>query len=126
LEINMSLDITLYKKKPIEKQCHHCGSTYKDNEELYWANITHNLGEMADEAGIYLALWRPEDLNIDTAKALIPILTSGLNRLKNNPDYYKKYNPSNGWGKYENLVSFIKEYLEACNDNPEAIIEISR
>jgi len=122
----MSLDITLYKKEPIEKQCHHCGSTYKDNEELYWANITHNLGEMADEAGIYLALWRPEDLNIDTAKALIPILTSGLNRLKNNPDYYKKYNPSNGWGKYENLVSFIKEYLEACNDNPEAIIEISR
>lgn len=31
-------------------------------EEAFSANITHNLGKMAAEAGIYLALWRPGEM----------------------------------------------------------------
>ena len=31
-------------------------------EIMYNANITHNLGKMAEEAGIYEALWRPYQL----------------------------------------------------------------
>ncbi len=33
----------------------------EETNEVYSANITHNLGEMADKAGIYYALWRPEE-----------------------------------------------------------------
>ena len=29
-------------------------------DELYSANITHNLTGMADAAGIYMHLWRPQ------------------------------------------------------------------
>ena len=32
--------------------------------QVFSANITHNLGKMADEAGIYKALWRPDEVEI--------------------------------------------------------------
>ena len=49
--------------------------------ELFDANITHNLGEMADKAGIYDVLWYPEELldwkAYPTAGMLIDILRKG-------------------------------------------------
>jgi hypothetical protein len=32
--------------------------------EVFDYNITHNLGEMAKAAGIYMELWRPEEIGI--------------------------------------------------------------
>src|SRR6266496_3980933 len=46
--------------------------------ELYWRNITHNLNTMADAAGIYKHLWRPEELGITKAGELIAPLAAGL------------------------------------------------
>ena len=46
--------------------------------------------------------------------------------MRNNPEYFKTFNPKNGWGSYENFVSWIKDYLEACKKYPESIIEVSR
>lgn len=94
--------------------------------EVFWANITHNLAEMADKAGIYEALWRPEEIGIKRAQELIPILEEGLRELKANPEYYKQFNSPNGWGKYESLVKFCEEYLEACKNFPDAEISVSR
>lgn len=94
--------------------------------ELYWANITHNLGKMADKAGIYYALWRPEEINATTAEDIIPLLEKGLAKLKENPDKYKKYDSPNGWGLYEHFVPFVEKYLSACKEYPKAIIEVSR
>jgi hypothetical protein len=94
--------------------------------EVYSANITHNLNTMADKAGIYEALWRPEEINITKAAFLIVPLRMGLERLKANPDEFKKYNPKNGWGTYEGLVQFVEKYLEACRNYPNAKIEVSR
>ena len=89
-------------------------------------NVTHNLNKMAEAAGIYKELWRPEELNITTAQALIDPLTAGLARLKNDPDYFRQFNPANGWGSYEGLVEFVDAYLEACIANPDATIEACR
>lgn len=100
-------------------------ATYKV-EDLYWGNITHNLGKMAEAAGIYKHLWYPEELGIKHAKELIEPLREGLEKLKNNPDYYKKFNSPNGWGKYENFVRFVEKYLIACEEYPEAIVEADR
>ena len=47
-------------------------------ETVYDANITHNLGKIAKEAGIYQALWRPDECGITTADQLVPILGPGL------------------------------------------------
>jgi hypothetical protein len=89
-------------------------------------NITHNLGAMADEAGIYKHLWRPEEIGITKAEQLIEPLTSGLALLKSQPDRFKQHNPENGWGSYEGLVRFVEQYLAACIENPDALVEADR
>lgn len=93
---------------------------------VYWRNITHNLGKMAAEAGIYEALWRPEEIGITSAEQLIPFLEKGLNKLQVDPEYYKTFNPENGWGSYEILVDFVDSYLEACRKDPDATITAHR
>jgi hypothetical protein len=101
---------------------------YKPNKHhiLYSDNITHNLNTMANKADIYYYLWRPEEINITYAHELIKPLTKGLTDLKNKPDYYKKFNASNGWGLYEHFIPFVENYLNACIKYPDSIIEISR
>lgn len=89
-------------------------------------NITHNLNNMADAAGIYEHLWRPEEINIEFARDLIEPLRQGLHRLKLNPEEYKKHNPENGWGDYEGLVSFVETYLDACYKYPDARVSANR
>lgn len=89
-------------------------------------NITHNLTTMADKAGIYYALWRPEEKGWKYAKDIIPLLEKGIKKLKEKPKYFEKYNASNGWGLYEHFVPFVEEVLEACNKYPNATIYVSR
>lgn len=107
----MSLDIYLEDVRPTT---------------VYAANITHNLGAMAREAGLYEALWRPEELNINKAGDLVPLLKRGLAELVANPERFRKLNPENGWGSYEGLVDFTMRYLEACIESPGATISVSR
>jgi hypothetical protein len=81
---------------------------------------------MADKAGIYYALWRPEEKGYKKASDIIPILEKGLKKLKAKPDYFKKFDSENGWGTYENFVPFVENVLNGCKENPDAIIEVSR
>ena len=96
------------------------------DDRLYSANITHNLGGMADAAGIYQALWRPEEIGITHAHQLIEPLRAGLEKLRGNPDHYKQFNPDNGWGDYDGLVQFTTRYLEACEQHPTAEVSVWR
>lgn len=95
-------------------------------EAIYSANITHNLGKMAAEAGIYKALWRPEEVDIETAQQLIEPLEKGLNLLESDPARFRQFNPPNGWGTYEGLVRFVRHYLEACQEYPTAKVSVWR
>jgi hypothetical protein len=97
-----------------------------EKNEVFHGNITHNLGEMAEAADIYYALWRPEEKGWTKAKDIIPILKKGLTRLITNPVHFKKYNPANGWGEYIVLVRVVIDYLAACKQYPDAKIEVSR
>jgi hypothetical protein len=105
----MSLDVSLLQKV-----------------EVFDYNITHNLRKMAHEVGIDSYLWAPEMLKIKKAKQLIKPLRKGLKKLKKNPDFYKQFNPENGWGTYKGLVEFIEFYLDACIEFPKAKIKVSR
>lgn len=118
---------------------------FKTNE-VYSANITHNLGEMADKAGLYEALWRPhrlkesynipeedhhaetefEEKSITLAKDLIPFLEKGLKDLIDKPDYFEKFNSPNGWGMYKNFLPFVTKYLNACKKYPNAFVKVDR
>lgn len=95
-------------------------------EEAYWANITHNLCGMAEAAGIYKHLWRPEEIGIKKASELIEPLTVGLAELKSKPGHYKHFNPKNGWGDYDGFVDWVERYLTACKEYPEGEISVSR
>lgn len=97
-----------------------------DATEAYSANITHNLNKMAEQAGIYEPLWRPEEIGITKAAQLVQPLTEGLGRLKSGRVKFEQFNPSNGWGNYDGLVRFVENYLAACVANPDADVRVSR
>lgn len=98
----------------------------RETNEVFTANITHNLNKMAQAADIYTALWRSDEHGWDHAKNIIGMLERGLKRLKKDPEKFKKFNPENGWGSYEQLVNFVESYLVACKQYPDAKVEISR
>ena len=102
----MSLDVTLVMKTPV-----------------FSANITHNLALMAKQAGIYEALWGAEGVR---AEDLAHKLDRAIDKLKKDPEYFKKFSPQNGWGSYETLLEFLEQYLEACLKNPDAEVEVCR
>ena len=91
---------------------------------LFEGNITHNLTTMASEAGLYKCLWRVDENygKNPLAKDIIKPLEEGLAKLKSDPDYYRTFNPENGWGSYEGLVSFTESVLEACKKHPKSTI----
>ena len=109
----MSLDVTL--KQEVTQV-----------REVYSRNITHNLVAMAREAGLYMQLWRPDEIRITKAHQLIDPLRNGLELLRSDPDRFQKFNAANGWGSYEYLVRFVADYLAACVRSPNADVEVSR
>ena len=113
----MSLDVTLTKTMPTE---------------VYTSNITHNLSKMANqvmlEGGITLrdVLWHPEKNGLYYARDISELLDEAFNTLLAEPNRFKTYNPENGWGDYDGLVDFVYNYRNACWDNPEAEIGVSK
>lgn len=93
---------------------------------VFDANITHNLGAMAKEAGIYNAIWHPEEIGVEYAEEIIEIIEKGLTAMKSNPERYKKYDDPDGWGLYENFVRWVEELLNALKENPNAKITVRR
>ena len=140
----MSLDVTLYRNYHVS---YDGGKTLEPKvEELYSSNITHNLGEMAEAAGLYKALWRPyqlkegyniteDDYHVEyvfevanpvKANEIIPIIEKGLEDMKARPEHYETFNSENGWGMYEHFVPWIEKYLEALKEYPESFVECDR
>jgi hypothetical protein len=125
----MSLDIYLSRGEDRISPCPHCDGTGQLNhgpEAVYEANITHNLGEMAEAAGIYGCLWRPEEHGITKAGQLIEPLAAGLAALKADPERFEAHDAPNGWGTYRDFVPWVECYLEACRENPDADVRASR
>jgi hypothetical protein len=93
---------------------------------VYTDNITHNLGKMAQEAGVYYPLWRPEEIGLTKAGELVPFLRAGLHILKAKPEEFRVFDAPNGWGRHEHLVAFLEAYLSACESHPDGDLEVSR
>ena len=106
----MSLDFYLQQMEPTE---------------VFSANITHNLGAMAEAAGIYEVLWRPKETGIEKAHQCIAPLEAGLKLLKAKPKKFKKFDSPNGWGTYDGFVRFVEKCLDGCKENPEATVRAS-
>lgn len=92
----------------------------QDGEEVFHRNITHNLGQMADVAGIYKCLWRPDESGITKASQCIEPLKAGLLLLVSDPDGFRKHDSPNGWGLYIHFLPFVTAVLMACMEYPDA------
>ncbi len=108
----MSLDLYLH--------CRCCGSCVCE------INATHNLTKMAAEALLYRPLWRPDESGIEKAGDLIPALEAGIARMESEPDYFRLFNPENGWGDYDGFLEVLRHLLKGCRDHPEASVYASR
>lgn len=118
----MSLDVYLYEPAP----CPHCGKDVASPHLVYRANITHNVNRIAMEAGVYQAIWRPDELALTCAEQLVPHLEQGVATLESDPAKFSALNPPNNWGSYQGLVTWVKAYLAACREYPGAIVEVCR
>jgi len=114
----MSLDVDLMVTQPTS---------------VYSGNVTHNLGAMAGAVELsngmtlYHVLWRPDQQEgLKYAKDIWRLLDEGWNILLADPGRFMAYNPKNGWGNYEGLCNFVYKYRNACWDNPDAELKISR
>ena len=107
----MSLDVFLIATRPTT---------------VFNGGMTHNLARMAAEAGVYQLLWRPEDLGITHAHQLLQPLQEGLLRLVSDPARFQQFDPENGWGAYEELVEFTRQYHAACLLYPDAEVRTRR
>jgi hypothetical protein len=159
----MSLDVYLYEvliETPREL-CLECITEVRDEDEshrheacVFSANVTHNLGSMADHVGIYYALWRPEELMdeqlatriraLEDAKKydeawelrkqlptphasdIIPLLEQGLEKLRTDRVGCLGHEPENRWGTYDGFVPWVEKYLAACREYPNARVRVSR
>lgn len=107
----MSLDVYLEVVRPVN---------------VFWQNYTHNCNVMAKAAGIYEAVWRPDEHGITQAGQLIPLLRDGIRKMEDDPATFVALNPENGWGSYETFLPWLKKYLVACEENPDATVRVSR
>lgn len=110
-----------------------------ETNEFWHGNITHNLAEMAEDCisfdeydqcyNLYDLLWRDTQAPFggNYLNTYIAHLAYCLYILKNDPEHFKQFNPSNGWGTYEQLVEFVRSFIHALiNMPPGSTIEYSR
>ena len=113
----MSLDVSLMVLNPMP---------------IHAENITHNLSKMASQVHITSeltlrdVLWEPKEHGFVYAKDIAEHLDVAFNILLSEPNFYKQFNPENGWGNYDNLVTFVYNYRNKCWDFPDSLIEVSR
>ena len=102
--------------------CPWCGFVNDYTDEDYWhGNITHNMGKMADEVPVagteltlYDLLWRPDEHGFSSAGDTgyrVDVLM-GFLYLRDHREDLIQFNPENGWGNYDLLLSFTLDFLQ--------------
>lgn len=89
----------------------------------YGASLPQSLIPMARAAGLYEVLWTPAQAGIHRAGDLRQPLRSGWGTLRLEEKRCRIVTPAEGWGTYEELVTFVRELLMACQRTPEAVVQ---
>ena len=83
----------------------------------YERNMTYNVSSMLKLAGFH-----PDVLNGVEVKRLRPVVTYVRQALTDNPTYFERFNPKNGWGSYRGTLEFIKELDKYLIDAPDDFV----
>ena len=121
----MSLDIYLTYHYP---QCDCCGREVED-KEVWTGNITHNLTEMAKHvqagqstASLYDLLWGDNYSKNNEAWEYWGGLAKCIEYMELNKDDLRGYEPENGWGDFDTLLRFTREFYNACVQYEDATV----
>lgn len=97
------------------------GEEISENE-LFADSITWNLNPMWYAAGVHDALRKSDGKK---ANEIDEALVAGLRRMRADPETFRKMNPPNGWGTYEQAMKLLEELIRVVQSYPEATIRIS-
>ena len=84
-------------------------------------NITYNVSRMVLEACGVTYRWFD---GMECAKAL-PILHFAWRNLKRNPPHFRRFEPDNGWGTYEQFMPYMTRFYAMARLHPTGIIRVS-
>lgn len=117
----MSLDIDLH----VPDKCPHCGAVLSCGRgtNIFSRNITHNVTPMWEKAGVYEALYESDGKR---AAEFVEALQKGVAHFRANYSEYQKLDSPNGWGLAKNALPWLEEVARAFEENPDAIIGVSR
>lgn len=100
---------------------------HQDGREVFSANYTHNVGEIAEAVGLYKCVWRTEECpEIRKAGDLVEPLRQGIQKLKEDPSKFKALEPDNKWGDLKTFIPWLERYCAACLCYPDAEITSAR
>ena len=107
----MSLDISFRKTTEVE---------------VFESNITHNLGKMATELGVYALIWRHEESGVESAACLLGPVAAAIDELRTRPEHYDQFDAANGWGTRVHMMKFLQEIQSAAREHPDATVHSRR
>jgi len=106
----------------------------RDAEIFDGLNYTYNVSPMYVEAfkesegSIALNINKSKGIRILeglTGEEAKPFLEKAIKKMKDEPNYYKTFNPKNGWGNYEGALSLLEQLLEWAEYAPKAKFQIT-
>ena len=109
----MSYDITFYK-------LNHTANDERVDPDL---NITSNLFGMLSWA-FDVDDWEIEVQGVDTA-LVAERIANAVKKLVLHKEEAEAYNTSNGWGTRKQLIPWLIEFCEACQEYPHHTVNIS-
>lgn len=95
-------------------------------KKVFESGLSSGLIDMAKSAWLYREIWEPDEIGIVKAKQLIGPLKDGLTELLSKPKKYRLFNGKNDWATYDHFVSFVRNYLAACEEYTDADVVASR
>jgi hypothetical protein len=114
----MSLEIQLYCNVEL-------GGKEPERIGLFQTSITANLLNMGKRTGHWEFIWEPGENNIWFAYQMRPFLESAITFCLENKEFLSTFNHKSGYGTYEEFLTILQEYLEACKRWPLARIYTS-
>jgi hypothetical protein len=104
---------------PATPKCPTCGHESEEHEE--WSfSPTYNLTAMFREAGFYL-----RDFDGEPAPEVLAVMAPAVALMEGDPTRFRKHDAPNGWGTYDGIMPSLREFVEALEKYPTAIVRVT-
>jgi hypothetical protein len=100
-------------------RCEHCKRS-DDVEGWHW-NYTSNMVPAWRSAGADLAAFDGKK-----ARECAQVLRAAIDNMTARPGFFERFNAPNGWGSMHTLLPALRTLLRGMEENPDALVEVSR